>query len=110
MRIPKRRPSMLAQRNAVNLRPHQETTTLLEAMTEPVLLARARGRTVQRGGRQLQQLVWAPRSPRQSMAMARLSVDENTQRAFCWTFDPIELLVTSGFEFSNQSSRLLLRN
>jgi hypothetical protein len=49
-----------AQRTAVKLRPHQETEGLQEAKTEPVLPARARGRTPKqatRRGRLLQQLV-----------------------------------------------------
>jgi hypothetical protein len=52
--------SRTAQRTAVKLRPHQETTSCPVAMTKPVLLARAKGKTVQvttTCGRQLQQLV-----------------------------------------------------
>jgi hypothetical protein len=49
-----------AQRTAVKLRLHQEIRTAQVGMSEPVLLARARGRTPMQAttrGRQLQQLV-----------------------------------------------------
>ena len=83
-----------AQHTAVKQRPHQETTSSAQAMTEPVLPARASGRTVQvtmRRGRQLQQLV-GRRSSKWFFGATRLA---DVSRLIV---HPVRLLVSGGFQ------------